>query len=124
MNRLNNINKVLEKEVEDCDIIALQEATLPFSNSIFNIHECLKNTNIEHFDCALIERNVLYKYLKNNFPKYKKYVIGVFEYLMNKMLYICVYIFSKYGEYLKDIYFISINFESYHETHFFYFIYY
>lgn len=105
VNRLNNINNVLEREVVDCDVIALQEATLPFSNSIFNIHECLKNTDIEHFDCALIERNILYKYLKNNFPKYKKYAIGVFEYLMNKMLYISVYIFSNYGEYLKDIYF-------------------
>lgn len=103
--RLNNINNILEKEVENCDIIAIQEATLPFSNCIYDVHDFLKNTNIEHFDCALLERNLLYKYLKKNFPKYKKYVTGVFDYLMNKTLYLCAYIFSKYGEHIKYLYF-------------------
>ena len=29
----------------------------------------------------------------------------MFEYFMNKMLYVCVSLFSRYGEYLKNIYF-------------------
>ena len=32
--RLANINKILEKETETTDIIAIQEATLPFNNKI------------------------------------------------------------------------------------------
>tara|TARA_B100000035_G_scaffold297849_1_gene291030 strand:+ start:14881 stop:15780 length:900 start_codon:yes stop_codon:yes gene_type:complete len=103
--RLNNINKILENEINNCDIIALQEATLPFSDALVNIHKFLENTNIKHFDCALVERNFLYKYIIENFPKYKKYIIGMFEYFMNKMLYLCVTIFSRYGEFLKNIYF-------------------
>ena len=40
--RLNNINKILENEIDNCDIIALQEATLPFSDALVNIHKFLK----------------------------------------------------------------------------------
>ncbi len=32
--RLDNINKILESEVENSDIIAIQDATLPFNNNI------------------------------------------------------------------------------------------
>ena len=34
LERLDHINKILEKETDKTDIIALQEATLPFNNKI------------------------------------------------------------------------------------------
>ena len=96
--RLININKILEKETDTSDIIAIQEATLPFNNKIKELHTFLKKNNINYFDTSLLERNGVYKYILENFPKYKKYLFLVFEYLMNKLLSICGYIFSYWGE--------------------------
>ena len=105
LERLNNINKILEKEVDDTHIIALQEATLPFSNEIKELHTFLNKKNIKYFDTYLLERNFIYKYLCSTFPKYKKYLLGVFDYLMNKYMWICGYIFSHWGHYFKLLYF-------------------
>ena len=44
--RLNHINKILEKEIDKTDIIALQEATLPFNNKIKQKPTFLKKTNV------------------------------------------------------------------------------
>ena len=55
LERLNNINKILEKEVDDTHIIALQEATLPFSNEIKELHTFLNKKNIKYFDTYLLE---------------------------------------------------------------------
>ena len=105
LKRLDNINKTLEVEIENTDIIALQEATLPFSNAVTDVYQILKNTDIKYFGSGLLERNYFYQSIINNFPKYKKYVTGAFEYLMNKLLWLCSWIFSNYGEYLKSLYF-------------------
>tara|TARA_B110000971_G_scaffold221739_1_gene270279 strand:- start:2391 stop:3287 length:897 start_codon:yes stop_codon:yes gene_type:complete len=103
--RLVNINKILEKETDTVDIIAIQEATLPFNNKINELHTFLKKKNINYFDTSLLERNVVYKYILEYFPKYKKYIVSSFEFLMNKSLKVCGYIFSNWGEYLKKLYF-------------------
>jgi len=105
LKRLDNINKTLQIEIENSDIIALQEATLPFSNAVTDVYKFLKNTDINYFDNGLLERNYFYKSIINNFPKYKKYITGAFEYLMNKLLWLCSWVFSNYGEYLKSLYF-------------------
>ncbi len=103
--RLDNINKILEREVENSDIIAIQEETLPFNNKIMELHSFLKNSNIKYFGDSLLERNYIYKYILEKFPKYKKYVYSTFEYLMNKLMWICAHIFSRWGEQIKSLYF-------------------
>jgi len=103
--RIENINKILEKEVETCDIIALQEATLPFSDALTDIYTFLKKTDINYVGGSLVERNFIYKYIFENFPKYKKYVISAFEYFMNKLLSICTLVYSIYGGYILHLYF-------------------
>ena len=105
LKRLDNINKTLQVEIENTDIIALQEATLPFSDAITDIYKFLKNTDIKYFDNGLLERNFFIKAIVDNFPKYKKYITGAFEYIMNKLLFLCCWVFSNYGEFLKNIYF-------------------
>ena len=105
LERLDYINKILENEINNTDIIALQEATLPFNNKIKELHTFLKNRNVNYFDTSLLERNGLYKYILENCPKYKKYIFSAFEYLMNKLMWLCGYIFSYWGEYIKKLYF-------------------
>lgn len=105
LERLDYINKILENEINNTDIIALQEATLPFNNKIKELHTFLKNRDINYFDTSLLERNGLYKYILENCPKYKKYIFSAFEYLMNKLMWLCGYIFSYWGEYIKKLYF-------------------
>ena len=105
LERLDYINKILENEIDNTDIIALQEATLPFNNKIKELHTFLKNRDINYFDTSLLERNGLYRYILENCPKYKKYIFSTFEYLMNKLMWLCGYIFSYWGEYIKKLYF-------------------
>ena len=57
--RLDNINKTLQVEIENTDIIALQEATLPFSDAVTDIYKFLKNTDINYFDTGLL-REILF----------------------------------------------------------------
>jgi len=47
-NRIHSINKVLEKEIENNDIIVLQEATIPLLKSIDTIFGCLKSPFLIH----------------------------------------------------------------------------
>lgn len=105
LKRVDNINKTLQVEMENTDIMALQEATLPFSDALTDIHTFLKNTDLKYFHNGLLERNILYNGIIKTFPKYKKYIYIVFEYLMNKLLWLCSWIFSSYGKVIKDIYF-------------------
>ena len=107
LQRLNNINKILEKEMKECDIITLQEATLPFSNTIENIHGFLKKTDMDYLMTSLLneEKLTLYKKIREYFPKKKEKMIFVMEYLMNTLLWICGYIYSIWGEVLKRLYF-------------------
>ena len=103
--RVFYINKIIEKEVESCDLIALQEATLPFSDAVTDIYKFLKNTNIKYFDSSLLERNYFYRFIHENFPKYKKYIEKTMEYLMNTLLFCCCWVYSKFGEHMKYLYF-------------------
>ena len=40
--RIENINKELKNSVDNYDIIAIQEATLPFSDAIYDVYKFLK----------------------------------------------------------------------------------
>ena len=60
LKRLDNINKTLQVEIENTDIIALQEATLPFNDAITDVYKILKNTDIKYFGSGLLERNFIY----------------------------------------------------------------
>jgi endonuclease/exonuclease/phosphatase family metal-dependent hydrolase len=102
-NRLKNINDILEKEVDTTHIIALQEATIPFGNKIKELYSFMNKKNINYCSSSLLNRDKLYKYI-NKYSKKKD--IGVcFEYLMNKLMWLCGYIFSYIGEYHKKLYF-------------------
>jgi len=105
--RINNINKTLEEEIHNIDIIALQEATLPFSDKINEIYHFIDNSGSKYFTGAelFIERDFIYRNIREFFPKYKEQIIKIFEYLMDQLLYICSYISSYYGEQLKNLYF-------------------
>ena len=107
LNRVKNINKTLEQHIDNTDIIALQEATLPFSNKISDIYKFLKCKTINYSTGAefFSERNYLYKKINTLFPRYNKVITSIFEYLMDKLLFICGYIFSEYGEFMKELYF-------------------
>ena len=105
--RIININKVLEKEINDCDIIALQEATLPFSNTVQNIYHFLKAPIVNYVHHRLLseEETFIYSKIKEKFPETKRLIIRIFEYCTDILLIICSYIFSKYGTLLQKIYF-------------------
>ena len=106
--RIKNINKEIKRSQKKYHIIALQEAILPFSDAIHDIYNFLKqNPNISYFPSAefFIEKNFIYEFIKNNFPKYKLLIIKIFEFCMNKILYLCCFFYSKYGEFFKSIYF-------------------
>jgi len=103
--RLININKILEKEMETTHIIALQEATLPFGDKIKELYSFLTKPNLKYFDTPLLERNNLYKNINKISTKYKKYIFYCFDYLMNKLLLLCCYLFSYLGYYHKNLYF-------------------
>lgn len=107
LKRLNTINKTLEKEMDKCDIITLQEATLPFSNTIETIHKFLKKTDMNYFMTSLMDdqKLKLYKKIQEFFPKRKMEMTFVMEYLMNKLMWLCGYIYSNWGEKLKELYF-------------------
>ena len=63
LKRMEKINKTIEKHIDNTDIIALQEATLPFSNKISDIYKFLKCKTINYSAGAefFSERNYLYK---------------------------------------------------------------
>ena len=104
-NRIGFINKILKEKVDCTDIIALQEATLPFSKDLSKMYSFLLSKNLNVFNSGLFERNLLYKYISKIFPLSQKKITLCFEYVMNKILYICAYIYSYWGEYLKYLYF-------------------
>jgi len=104
-NRIHIINDILKANINNVDIIALQEATLPFSKKLSEMYTFLLKSNMNAFDSGLFERTFLYKYICKLFPLSKKKVSLCFDYIMNKILYICAYIYSYWGEYLKYLYF-------------------
>ena len=107
LKRVESINSTLEKHINNTDIIALQEATLPFSNGVDDIYKFLKCKKIKYTTGSefFFERDFLYKKINEVFPKYDKIITNIFEYLMDKLLFMCGYLFSHYGEYMKTLYF-------------------
>jgi endonuclease/exonuclease/phosphatase family metal-dependent hydrolase len=81
LNRVKNINKTLEQHIDNTDIIALQEATLPFSNKISDIYKFLKCKTINYSTGAefFFERNFLYKKINTLFPRYNKVITSILE---------------------------------------------
>ena len=106
-NRLININKRLENEIKNTDIICLQEATLPFSNIFTDMYNFLKGTDLKYFPTqeSFLEREYFNNLLKTYFPRYKDFIIYIFEKIMDKFLYLISIFYSNYGEILKKIYF-------------------
>ena len=106
-NRLMKINKRLEKEQKTTDIICLQEATLPFSDTFTSIYNCLKGTDLKYFASQemFLEKKYIYKILKEYFPRYKDFIIFCFEKMMDKLLYLCCWFNSNFGEQIKKLYF-------------------
>ena len=106
-NRLININQQLKKEIEISDIICLQEATLPFSDVFTNLYKFLKGTDIKYFPSQELfaEKEYFYRLLNKYFPKYKEFIIYLFEKLMDKTLLWIGKFYSYFGEDIKNIYF-------------------
>ena len=106
-NRLMKINKRLEKEQKEADIICLQEATLPFSDTFTSIYNCLKGTDIKYFASQemFLEKKYIYDTLKKFFPRYKDFIIFCFEKFMDKLLSLCCWFNSNFGEKIKKLYF-------------------
>lgn len=106
-NRLVKINKRLEIEQKTADIICLQEATLPFSDTFSTIYNFLKGTNLKYFASKemFLEKEFFYQKLQEYFPRYKDFVIFCFEKIMDKILYLCSWFNSHFGEDIKKLYF-------------------
>jgi endonuclease/exonuclease/phosphatase family metal-dependent hydrolase len=106
-NRLININNRLQEEQKTTDIICLQEATLPFSDTFTTIYNCLKGTDLKYFASQemFLEKEYIYNILKKYFPRYKDFVIFCFEKIMDKLLYLCTLVNSYFGEDIKRLYF-------------------
>ncbi len=105
--RLININAVLEKEINDCDIITLQEAALPFSDTAHNIYHFLKAPIVNYVHHRLLseEENYIYNKISELFPETKRLIMRIFESCTDILLLFCSYIFSQYGGFLQKIYF-------------------
>tara|TARA_B100000035_G_scaffold306103_2_gene307751 strand:- start:1093 stop:1380 length:288 start_codon:yes stop_codon:yes gene_type:complete len=70
--RIHIINDILKDNINNVDIIALQEATLPFSKKLSEMYTFLLKSNMNAFDSGLFERTFLYKYISKLFPLSKK----------------------------------------------------
>ena len=106
-NRLININNRLEKEIKKTDFICLQEATLPFTDTFSSVYNCLKGTDLKYFPSqeVFLEKEYFYKILREYFPRYKDFIIFIFEKMMDKLLYVCCLFNSYFGESIKRLYF-------------------
>ena len=104
--RLKNINKILDSEIEQCDIIVLQEAIIPFTNTLHNIYNFLKFNPTYYFAHRDLfeEEKKIYSVIKKYFPTKFHTITRIFEYGMDKLLLVCSYIFSRYGMLLQKIY--------------------
>jgi len=101
--RTENINKILKKEIENCHIIALQEAISPFSKlyKYIDSKKIKEYTHNEFFK----EIDIINQNIQKLFPKKQQLIKGTFEYLMDKILYLLQILYNNYGEYIKYIYF-------------------
>ena len=80
LERVESINSTLEKHINNTDIIALQEATLPFSNGIDDIYKFLKCKKINYTTGPefFFEKDFIYKKIRDVCPKYEKIIKNVF----------------------------------------------
>ena len=66
LKRVESINSTLEKHINNTDIIALQEATLPFSNGVDDIYKFLKCKKIKYTTGSEFFFDVAYRYLNES----------------------------------------------------------
>ena len=101
--RAQNINNILEREINNTHIIALQEAISPFSK----LYKYIDNDKINEYRHSefFVEINFINKYIQKLFSKKQDIIQGTFEYLMDKLLYFIQILYNKYGEYFKYLYF-------------------
>jgi len=106
-NRIISINKVLEKEISDNDIIVLQEATIPYLKTPGSIYTCLKEKclNYTYHHTFSDEIKVISDKIKSFYPEKEKEIMTIFSYFMDKLLLVTSFFFSKFGHILQNLYF-------------------
>ena len=106
-NRIKSINKVLEKEIPNNDIMVLQEATLPLIKNIDTIFSCLKSPLVAytHHYTFSDEINVLFDKISSWFPEKKTQISSIIKFVMDKFFNIVSWTFCKFGKSFQDIYF-------------------
>ena len=69
-NRISSINKVLEKEISNNDIIVLQEVTLPYLKTAGTIYTCLRKSFLNYTSHYTFSDEIkfLYDKLKKYYP--------------------------------------------------------
>ena len=106
-NRIKSINKVLEKEIQNNDIIVLQEATLPLIKNIDTIFSCLKSSSVTytHHYTFSDELTVLFDKISSWFPGKQQQISSVIKFIMDKFFNIVSWTFYKFGKSFQYIYF-------------------
>jgi endonuclease/exonuclease/phosphatase family metal-dependent hydrolase len=106
-NRIISINKILEEEVENNDIILLQEATIPYLKTPSSIYTCLKKKciNYTYTHTFSDELKVCSDKIISFYPEKKKEIMMILSYIMDKFLLVSSFFFSKFGHILQKLYF-------------------
>jgi len=106
-NRIKSINKVLEKEIPNNDIIVLQEATLPLIKNVDTIFNCLKSPLVEytHHYTFSDEINIMFEKISSWFPTKKNEISSISKFIMDKFFNIVSWTFFKFGKSFQNIYF-------------------
>tara|TARA_B100001093_G_C26817937_1_gene1010613 strand:- start:273 stop:1247 length:975 start_codon:yes stop_codon:yes gene_type:complete len=105
--RIKSINKVLEKEIENNDIIVLQEATIPLLKSIDTIFGCLKSPLISYTPHYTFsdEIKTVFDKITTHFPKKKQQLTYVLKFIMDKIFGIVSWAFYNFGSSFQYLYF-------------------
>jgi len=106
-NRIHSINKVLEKEIKQNDIIVLQEATIPFLKSVDTIFDCLKSPLISYTSHYTFsdEIKTIFDKVASYFPKKQAKIICVLKFMLDKFFGIVGWTFSHFGNTFQYLYF-------------------
>lgn len=106
-NRIKSINKVLDAEIPNNDIIVLQEATLPLIKNIDTIFNCLKSPLVEytHHYTFSDEINIMFEKISSWFPNKKNEISSISKFIMDKFFNIVSWTFFKFGKSFQNIYF-------------------
>jgi endonuclease/exonuclease/phosphatase family metal-dependent hydrolase len=106
-NRIKSINKVLEKEIQNNDIIVLQEATLPLIKNIDTIFSYLKSPLVDytHHYTFSDELKILFNKISSWFPEKQQEVVSSLKFIMDKFFNIVSWTFYTFGKSFQHIYF-------------------